>query len=86
MLQNQTTIHPVTHNTLWTKTQAKMITDDGNIRRYINSEIVDKFNIGDCADISFPNGYNKANRVFTGYVPTLNTTTTQSSFIVKVEK
>ena len=63
-----------------------MITDDGNIRRYINSEIVDEFNIGDCADISFPNGYGKGNRVFTGYAPTLNTTTTQSSFIVKVEK
>ena len=57
-----------------------------NVRRYVNSEIVDEFNVGDCADISFPNGYNKANRVFIGYAPTLNTTTTQSSFIVKVEK
>ena len=71
---------------LFTETQKKMITEDGNIRRYIGSEIVDKFEIGDCADISFPNGYNKANRVFKGYAPTLNTTTTQSNFIVKVEK
>lgn len=69
----------------FTKTQAKMITPDGNIKRYIGSNIVDIFEEGDCADISFPNGYNKGNRVFKGYVPTLNRSTTQSSFIVKVK-
>ena len=68
---------------LWTETQKKMITEDGDIKRYINSDVVDKFNVGDCADISFPNGYNKANRVFDGYSPAINGTTTQSSFIVK---
>lgn len=68
---------------LWTDTQKQMITDDGNIKRYINSDVVDEFNVGDCADISFPNGYNKANRVFDGYSPAINGTTTQSSFIVK---
>ena len=69
--------------TLWTDTQRQMITDDGNVKRYINSDVVDTFEVGDCADISFPNGYNKANRVFDGYVPAINGTTTQSSFIVK---
>lgn len=68
---------------LWTETQKKMITEDGNIKRYINSDVVDKFDVGDCADISFPNGYNKANRVFEGYSPAINGTTTQSSFVVK---
>ena len=68
---------------LWTETQCKMITEDGNVKRYIDSDVVDEFNIGDCADISFPNGYNKANRVFDGYSPAINGTTTQSSFIVK---
>lgn len=72
-----------TEKNLWTETQKKMITDDGNIKRYINSDVVDEFNVGDCADISFPNGYNKANRVFEGYSPAINGTTTQSSFIVK---
>ena len=72
-------------NTLWTETQAKMITKDGDVKRYINSDVVDKFDEGDCADISFPNGYNKGNRVFKGYSPTLNDTTTKSSFIVKVK-
>ena len=69
--------------TLWTDTQKQMITEDGNVKRYINSEVVDAFEVGNCADISFPNGYNKANRVFDGYVPAINGTTTQSSFIVK---
>lgn len=68
---------------LWTDTQKQMITDDGNVKRYIHSDVVDEFNVGDCADISFPNGYNKANRVFDGYAPAINGTTTQSSFIVK---
>jgi site-specific DNA-cytosine methylase len=68
---------------LWTAAQAKMITPSGDINRYIDSKIIDKFNDGDCADISFPKGYNKANRVFNGYAPCLNTTTTASSFITK---
>lgn len=67
----------------WTPTQTKMITEDGNVKRYIQSDVVDEFNEGDCADISFPNGYNKANRVFKGYAPTLYVTTTQANFITK---
>ena len=74
---------PIIEKSLWTETQKQMITEDGNVKRYINSDIVDEFNVGDCADISFPNGYNKANRVFDGYAPAINGTTTQSSFIVK---
>lgn len=74
---------PIAEKNLWTETQKKMITEDGNVKRYINSDVVDEFGVGDCADISFPNGYNKANRVFEGYSPAINGTTTQSSFIVK---
>ena len=74
---------PQISKNLWTETQKQMITDDGNVKRYINSDVVDKFEVGDCADISFPNGYNKANRVFDGYSPAINGTTTQSSFVVK---
>ena len=68
---------------LFTSTQAQMITSDGNIYRYIGSKVVDKFEVGDCADISFPHGYNKGNRVFKGYCPCINTTTVKS-FIVKL--
>ena len=74
---------PQMEKSLWTDTQKKMITEDGNVKRYIGSDVIDEFNVGDCADISFPNGYNKANRVFDGYSPAINGTTTQSSFIVK---
>ena len=68
----------------WTETQAKMITPEGNIKRYIGSDIIDIFKEGQIADISFPNGYNKGPRVH-DECPTLNGTTTKSSFVVKVK-
>ena len=83
LLKDNYVVEPHTEKNLWTETQKKMITEDGNVKRYIDSDVVDEFNVGDCADISFPNGYNKANRVFNGYSPAINGTTTQSSFIVK---
>lgn len=60
-----------------------MIDENGNIKRYLNSDVVDKFDVGDCADISFPNGYNKGNRVYKGYAPAINLTTTKDNFVVK---
>lgn len=69
---------------LWTETQAKIITPKGNIKRYIGSDIIDIFKEGQVADISFPNGYNKGPRVH-DECPTLNGTTTKSSFVVKVK-
>lgn len=69
----------------FTDLQKQMITEDGNIKRYIHSDVVDEFNIGDCADISFPNGYGKGNRVCKQCAPTLNASNTGSSFIVKTE-
>lgn len=83
VLKDNYVVEATKEKNLWTDTQKQMVTEDGNIKRYINSDIVDEFHIGDCADISFPNGYNKANRVFDGYAPAINGTTTQSSFIVK---
>lgn len=75
----------VEDKSLFTETQAKMITPEGNVRRYINSETVDEFNEGQCADISFPNGYNKAQRVH-NECPAINTTTTSTSFITKINQ
>ena len=34
-----------------------MFTEDGNIKRYIDSDIVDEFKEGQMATTSFPNGY-----------------------------
>ena len=48
---------------LWTETQAKMITEDLNVKRYIGSDIIDEFKEGQCANINFPNGYGHGNRV-----------------------
>lgn len=56
---------------MWTELNKKMITPDGNVKRYIHSDIVDKFEVGDAADISFPNGYGKGTRVHKGIVPCL---------------
>lgn len=67
---------------LFTDNQAKMITYDGNVKRYINSDIVDEFKEGQIVDISFPNGYNKGKRTH-DICPSLNCTTTQSSFVYK---
>lgn len=74
----------VKDNSLWAETQAKMITPDGNVKRYIDSDVVDEFKEGQVADISFLNGYNKGNRVF-DVCPSINRTTTASSFITKVK-
>ncbi|MBR6515887.1 MAG: DNA cytosine methyltransferase [Bacilli bacterium] len=69
-----------------TDLQRKMFTSDGNgIKRYVNSNVVDKFGLYQVADISFPNGYNKGPRVH-DYCPTINNTTTKSSFIIKTSE
>ena len=75
----------VVNKNLWSETQKQMITEDGNVKRYIDSDIVDEFKEGQVADISFPNGYNKAKRVH-DECPTINQTTTQSSFITKISQ
>ncbi len=69
----------------WTDDQKAMITEDGNVRRYIDSDIVDKFEIGDCADLSFPRGYNKYYRVFHKICPCI-TVMTARYLCVKVRK
>ena len=69
---------------LWSETNIKMITKDGNVKRYINSDIVDKFEPGDAADLSFPNGYGKGPRVHKGVVPCL-TINTIKLIVVKEE-
>lgn len=63
------------------ETKARLITKEGNIKKYIDSAIIDMFEEGDCSDISFPNGYKKENRVFKEHLPALNTTTTKKQFI-----
>lgn len=56
---------------MWTELNKKMITPDGNVRRYIDSDIIDKFESGDAANLEFPNGFGKGNRVHKGIIPCL---------------
>lgn len=51
-----------------------MIDENGNIRRYVDSDVVDEFKPGQMADVSFPRGYNKGNRVY-DVCPSINPTT-----------
>lgn len=48
---------------LFTGTEEKLFTEEGNIRRYIGSEKVDEFKEGQMATTSFPNGYGHGPRV-----------------------
>ena len=44
------------------KRDTNLITDDGNIRRYVGSDIVDQFKVGQAAYINYPNGYGHGKR------------------------
>lgn len=70
---------------LFSENDKKMLTPEGDVYRYIGSDKIDSFAVGDSADISFPNGYNKGNRVYKGVCPSI-TVTTVDKFIVKTEE
>ena len=42
---------------VYSELEKQLFTEDGNIKRYINSNIVDEFKEGQMATTSFPNGY-----------------------------
>ena len=50
-------------NNMWTEMDKALITDDLNIKRYVNSDIVDKLEPYECATTNFPNGYGHGTRV-----------------------
>lgn len=54
------------------ETEKKLFTEDGNIRRYVDSDIVDKFEEGQMATTTFQNGYGHGPRTHNESV-TLNT-------------
>ena len=47
----------VKENSVYSETEKKLFTETGNIKRYINSDVVDEFKEGQMATTSFPNGY-----------------------------
>ena len=44
-------------NSVYSNEEKKLFTNDGNIKRYVDSNIVDEFKEGQMATTSFPNGY-----------------------------
>ena len=42
---------------VFTDTEKQLFTEDGNIKRYLDSDIVDKFEEGQMATTTYPNGY-----------------------------
>lgn len=51
-----------TEKSMYTEQEKKLFTEDGNIKRYLHSDIVDKFEEGQMATTSFPNGYGHGSR------------------------
>ena len=48
---------------MFTENDIALITPDLNIRRYLNSDIVDEFKLWHCANTNYPNGYGHGTRV-----------------------
>ena len=44
-------------NDMYTESERQLFTEDGNIKRYMNSDIVDEFKEGQMATTTYPNGY-----------------------------
>lgn len=62
----------VKQESIYTDTEKKLFTEDGNIKRYIESDTIDQFNEGQMATTSFPNGYGHGPRTHNESI-TLNT-------------
>lgn len=50
-------------SSVFTEMEKAMFTEDGNVKRYLNSNTVDKFKDGQMATLSYPNGYGHGTRV-----------------------
>ena len=51
------------NKSVFTEMEKAMITEDGNIKRYLGSSQVDKFSEGQMATLNYPNGYGHGTRV-----------------------
>jgi DNA (cytosine-5)-methyltransferase 1 len=60
-------------DSLYTESEKQLFTEDGNIYRYIGDERVDKFEEGQMATTTYPNGFGHGTRVHNESI-TLNAT------------
>ena len=56
----------------YSESERKLFTEDGNIKRHLGSDIIDKFEEGQMVTTTFPNGYGHGSRVHNESI-TLNT-------------
>ena len=61
--ENHGQVTAIIEKTLFSETEKKLFTEEGNIRRYIGSDIIDEFKEGQMATTTFPNGYGHGPRV-----------------------
>ena len=47
---------------VYTELEKELFTEDGNIRRYVDSDVVDEFKEGQMASTSYPHGYGRGKR------------------------
>lgn len=57
---------------VYSESERQLFTEDGNIKRYLGSDIIDKFEEGQMVTTTFPNGYGHGSRVHNESI-TLNT-------------
>ena len=57
VMENHGTITAITEDSVYSQSEKDLFTKDGNIKRYIGSDIVDKFEEGQMATTTYPNGY-----------------------------
>lgn len=65
---------------VFTEMEKAMITEDGNIKRYLGSSQIDEFKEGQMATLNYPNGYGHGTRVHNESVAL----TTSQQLVVKV--
>lgn len=47
---------------MYTDLEKKLFTSDGNVRRYLNSDIIDEFKLWQCCSTNYVNGYGHGSR------------------------
>lgn len=63
VMENHGTITAIPVKESYSDLEKSLFTEDGNIKRYVDSDIVDEFKDGQMAMTSYPNGYGHGTRV-----------------------
>ena len=73
-------------DSVYTELEKKLFTEDGNVRRYIGSEIVDEFKEGQMATTSYCNGYGHGKRTHNESVSLTRTERPSVKYNLRIRK